>query len=277
MRQPSEIPWHAGCDIAAWMNYGLQISASGLMTSLYRQDVWSNNLANTSTTGFKPDIPMAMSRDAATVEDNVGFLPSNRLLEKLGAGVLMAPNRIQYAQGSLETTGDPMHCAIRGEGFFVVRDSADKNVDRVRLTRDGRFARNAKGVLVTAASGQMVLDTQGKSIEIPDSAPFTIQPTGSIIQNGQEIAKIDVIDVADKSGLSKLGEGLFLANLKSLQNRSSQRGDVIQGALESSGVDEITALMAVQAAARDVDGNAKMLQAHDRIVDRAINQFGRIV
>ena len=258
------------------MNYGLQISASGLMTSLYRQDVHANNLANINTTGFKPDIPMAMTRDSASVEDGLNFLPSNKLLEKLGGGVLMAPNRVNYKQGSLEYTFNDMNVALRGEGFFVVRDSSDKNTDRVRLTRDGRFARNSQGRLVLSGTGQPVLDVQGRPIDIPDSAPITIQPSGSIQQNRQEIARIQVIDIADKSKLKKLGESLFLADAEAMASKSPARADVIQGALEASGIDEIAALMNVQSAARDVDGNIRMLQAHDRVIDRAINQFGRI-
>lgn len=246
------------------------------MTSLYRQDVWANNLANINTTGYKADIPLAKARDAATVEDGLSFLPSNKLLEKLGGGVMMAPNRVNYGQGSLEYTFNDMNVALRGEGFFVVRDSSDNNSDRVRLTRDGRFARNSQGRLVLSGTGQPVLDTQGRTIEIPDAGPITIQPSGSIVQNRTEIARLQVIDIADKSKLKKLGESLFLADAEALTSKFPARADVIQGALESSGVDEITALMAVQSAARDVDGNIRMMQAHDRVIDRAINQFGRI-
>lgn len=246
------------------------------MTSLYRQDVWSNNLANVSTTGFKPDIPMAQARDAATVEDGLNFLPSNKLLEKLGGGVLMAPNRVNYGQGSLEYTFNDMNVALRGEGFFVVRDSSDNNTDRVRLTRDGRFARNSQGRLVLSGTGQPVLDTQGRAIEIPASGPITIQPSGAIQQNGQEIARLKVIEITDKSRMKKLGESLFLADADTMAASAPARADVIQGALESSGVDEIKALMAVQSASRDVDGNIRMMQAADRVIDRAINQFGRV-
>ncbi|MFN9973111.1 MAG: flagellar basal body protein, partial [Phycisphaerae bacterium] len=44
------------------MNYGVQISSSGLLGAMYRQDVFSNNLANMDTAGFKPDIPAMKQR-----------------------------------------------------------------------------------------------------------------------------------------------------------------------------------------------------------------------
>ena len=243
---------------------------------MYRQDVAANNLANINTAGFKPDIACLRTRDAATIEDGLSALPSNTLLEKLGAGVMLAPNRINQTQGSIQTTGDSMHAAIKGEGFFVIRDAADKDTNRVRLTRDGRFARNSNGRLVLSGTGQPVLDSTDKPIEIPDSAPFTIQPSGAIIQKGQEIAQLQVIEVSDKSRLKKVGEGLFAADADTISSRRRASGQVVQGAIEASAIDEVRALLDVQAASRDVEGNISMMKAHDRTIDRAINQFGRL-
>src|SRR5881396_1878551 len=118
------------------MSYGLQISASGVMTSLFAQDVYANNLANIDTPGFKADIPSIMPRQAVRQEDGLPFLPSNKLLERLGGGVLLNPNRVDFTQGSFKDTGNPLDLAISGDGFFVVRDETDKQTERVRLTRD---------------------------------------------------------------------------------------------------------------------------------------------
>ena len=38
------------------MNYGLYLSAAGTLSSMFRQDVIANNLANLNTVGFKPDM-----------------------------------------------------------------------------------------------------------------------------------------------------------------------------------------------------------------------------
>ena len=35
------------------MNYGLYLSATGVLANTYRQDVIANNLANSETVGFK--------------------------------------------------------------------------------------------------------------------------------------------------------------------------------------------------------------------------------
>ena len=38
------------------MLYGLYLSAAGVMTNSYRQDVIANNIANAETVGFKRDL-----------------------------------------------------------------------------------------------------------------------------------------------------------------------------------------------------------------------------
>ena len=54
------------------MNYGLQISASGALASMHRQDALTNNLANINTTGFKPVLTGTIHRLAARQEDKIG-------------------------------------------------------------------------------------------------------------------------------------------------------------------------------------------------------------
>jgi len=44
------------------MIYGLYLSAAGVVTSSYRQDVIANNLANSETVGFKKDLPLFQQR-----------------------------------------------------------------------------------------------------------------------------------------------------------------------------------------------------------------------
>jgi flagellar basal body rod protein FlgG len=258
------------------VNYGLQISASGLLTSMYRQDVWSNNLANVGTAGFKADYPITRQRDAVRQEDDIFHMPSNQMLERLGGGLLLDRNRLDFSQGSLDKTDDPFHLAVQGEGFFMVRESGDSTSDRVRMTRDGRFLRNAQGMLVQATSGLPVLDEQNRPINISDEAPVKIQPDGTIVQKGERIARLAFVEFPNKDMLVKKGEGLFSADSVTMSSKREASGKIVQGAIEQSSVDEVKALLSMQSAARDVSGNAGMIQAHDRTMDRAINVFGRL-
>lgn len=256
------------------MSYGLQISASGLMAALYRQDVFANNLANLDSIGFKPDVPSSYARPAVREEDNLPFLPSNALLEKLGGGAMLNPNRISFAQGSIRTTGSPLDLAIEGDGFFAVRDAGSASP---LLTRDGRFTQDASGRLVMATSGNPVLDVNDRPVVLDPQGAVRINGDGSIVQAGRVVARLRFVQVADESVLRKVGHGQFEVPADALRAAGVATGTIRQGALEESAVDEIKALLQMTGAAREVDANVELMRQHDRLSERAIASLGRVV
>jgi flagellar basal-body rod protein FlgF len=258
------------------IGYGLNLSASGALTALYRMDVMANNLANISTVGFKPELAMARQREAARPEDGLGFLPSNALLEQLGGGVMNAPNRISFSQGPLQTTGNPLDVAIDGEGFFVLRDTAASDADRFLVTRDGRFTMNQNRELVSTSSGMPVMDNQNRPIVLDGTGDVQIGPDGGIRQNGQQVAQLGVVALDDLARIAKGPGGTFIAPPDVMQRRRTAPGLVKQHALEGAAVDPIRAMLSVTGAGKAAEANFGMIQSHDRLMERAINSLGRV-
>jgi flagellar basal-body rod protein FlgF len=265
---------HADC-VGASVSQGLQISAAGAMTALYRQDVFANNLANMDSVGFKPDMPSQYARPAVRQEDGIGWMPSNALLERLGGGVMLNPNRVHFGQGSVRITGRELDVAMEGKGFLVVRDSTNNGDDQVRLTRDGRLSRNARGELVMAGSGLPVLGVNGNPIQLQDSGEITIDTSGRVSQAGKQVAQIRLIEVHNEQQLRKIGNSLFAPTAAMVDNAKAASGLLKQGALEESGVDEVRALLQMTSASREVDANVDMMRTHDRLMERAIASLGR--
>lgn len=253
------------------MNYGLHISASGLSAQIARQNVLSNNLANVHTTAFKPDVFALRSRPAARHEDGLGLLPSNALLERLSAGVMPVPTRINLAQGPLERTGNPLDLGIEGPGFFVVR--AGPGDDGLRLTRDGRFTLSPDGRLVRSADGLAVLDTSGQPIRVDPSRPVSIGEAGEIRQNGAIVARITLVSVNDPSRLSKAGGGLFRAPVN--EALSPAAGRIVPEFVEASATNAIDAMVAVTSASRAVAENASIITRINEMMGHAVNTLGR--
>jgi len=259
------------------MNYGMYISAAGAQTSLYRTDVLASNLANLNTSAFKPDVATVRQRDAVRVEDGLWNLPSNRLLERLGAGPMLADNRIDFKQGPIDTTGNELDLAIHGDGFFLVRTAQDRNTEEVRLTRDGRLALDSGGRLVRADTGHPILDDNLRPITInPELGPVQIDRDGLIRQDGYAIGRVALVDVPDRSQLTREGNGLFGAPPETLESRSRASGRIEQRAIERSGVNEIMALNDLTSAARSIQANIGMMTYSDRMMEQAITRFGRI-
>lgn len=254
------------------MDYGLQISASGALASMHQQDALTNNLANINTTGFKPVLTGTMHRLAARQEDGLPFLSSNALLEKLGAGVFAAPERIDFAQGALESSDSPFDLAIEGDGFFVVGDPASPS-----LTRDGRFTLNGDHQLVMASSGTPVLSAGDGPIHIdPLQGLVEIHADGQIFQGGVPINQIKLADVPDRTVLAKSGMGMFDSRYGAPLSLIDATGRVQQHALEASASNEIDSLMKIQSASRSAQSNLGMIDMQNRLIQSAINTFGRI-
>lgn len=258
------------------MDYGLYISATGALNAMYRQDVYSNNLANLDTVGFKPDLPMTKQRDAAPREAEDDQMRSDDLLERLGAGVNLAPNRTAFAQGSLRSTGSPLDLGIQGDGFFVVHDpSAQAGDDGLRATRDGRFVRSREGKLVNQ-NGLPVLDDSGNTITIPATGKISIDAKGVIRSGSARVATLRVVSIPSPGELMKEGAGLFRAPPGVLDDAKPATGMVRQGHLEESGVDEVSTIMRITNASRDAESNFSMISQADRLNERLINTFGRV-
>lgn len=254
------------------MDYGLQISASGALTSMHAQDVLTNNLANINTTGFKPLMTGTMFREAARIEDNLPHLSSNALLERLGSGVLSAPGMVNFAQGPLEQSSSEFDVAIQGEGFFTVGDPGNP-----ALTRDGRLALNSNGQLVMSATGTPVLDDAQNPIFIePGQGPIQIASDGVISQNGLEVTRLGISDVIDRSILAPIGGGMYAGRNGAALTLTPATGLVRQNMLEGSGSNEIDSLMKIQSASRKAQSNIGMIDLQNRLITRAINTFGRI-
>ena len=260
------------------MNYGLYLSASGVLTNLYRQDVFSNNLANVETVGFKQDLPSIRQRDPESVEEQFGSDVSKRLLDKLGGGVLAGQQRIGFNPGPTRNTGGPLDVALDApDTFFAIGvDDAQTGQSAVRLTRDGRFSRDDEGYLVTVTGGHSVLDTNDLPIRVNDDSPVTIDKAGRILQQGGKVAQLQVTSVTDTNRLVKEGQNLFRFDGQEDLRKPADLATVQPGFVEASGVDPIKALMQLIAATKSVTANGNMIRYHDLLMDRAVNVLGRV-
>lgn len=256
------------------MDYGLSISASGALTAMYRMDVLANNLANMSTAGFKPDVPVAKQRAVAPMEGEQ--TPSNQLLERLGGGVHQGVTRVNFEQGALNDSTGNLDLGIQGEGFFVLRERSEGNSDGLRLTRNGRFTLDSQSRIVHADSGMPVLSNVNDAITVNPNLPVRINGDGSVSQNGTQIARIKLAQVADTSRLAKAGQSMFVAPAEVLSSKLEASGIIRQGALEQSTVDPLSATMQITSAAREFESNITMMQMGNKMLDRAVNGLGRM-
>ncbi len=259
------------------MNYGLYLSASGVLTNQYRQDVFANNLANVNTVGFKPDIPTLRQRDPESVESHAPSAFHRQLLDRIGGGTVPGPQSLDFTPGAQQPTGNPLDVALSArDSFLAVRvDDAATGRSEVRLTRDGRMTIDAYGNLVTSAGGHAVLDDKDQPITLLPNLPAVINSEGRISQGGAAVGQLQVTGVRDEQQLLKKGQNLLGFAGRDLRT-TARDATVRSGFVEGSGVDSIRALMNLIDANKALTLNANVLKFHDQTMDRAVNTLGRV-
>jgi len=258
--------------------YGLYLSAAGVVTSAYTQDVIANNLANAETSGFKRDLALFTQRraEAQTRAGGAGRGGSmagatrSDILENIGGGLFAAPTAMDTSQGDLETTDSPMDVSVVGNGYFAV-ESGGKQY----LSRSGHFTLDRNGALVLAnGRDDRVLDKDLKPIVIDPRATVTIDKQGVIAQNNKPVAKLAFLDANPKQ-LSKYGS-TFLACSDDLKSLPAASGMVQDKALERSNVDPAIELNHLMESQRQLEANANMIRYQDTTLGRLVNDVAKI-
>lgn len=254
------------------MTYGLWLSAGGLQTNQYRQEIVTNNLANVETVGFKRDLAVIHERPVEAQQNPAGMRYRHRLLDQLGGGNWVRPTYTTFEQGGLVRTSSDLDAAIEGEGFFTVREGNEP-----RYTRDGRFTLNSEGELVMVAGGGRlkVMDETDRPIILdPKGGKIAIGRDGSIHQDKVLVGKLGVVEFADRQALKKVGKNLFRS--VGARPAAPRNSKVHGGFIERSAQNPITGLVEMIEATRAHELNARMISLQDQTIGQAVNTVGRV-
>src|SRR5690606_7149575 len=103
-------------------------SLTGLKAAQTDLNVISNNVANTSSIGFK--------KSQAIFGDLFAAAPTQTTKTVAGQGVRLSGITQQFTQGTLKPTEKTLDLAIAGDGFFAVRDrkSTRLNSSHVKIS-----------------------------------------------------------------------------------------------------------------------------------------------
>ncbi|MEM0915014.1 MAG: flagellar hook-basal body complex protein [Planctomycetota bacterium] len=260
------------------MNYGLYLSAAGVLTNRYRQDVFANNLANVHTHAFKPISPTIANRPPESIENPDRFGTANELLDRLGGGVLAGRQTVDFTVGPHEVTNQPLDVALKQPDTFFVVHARHGDTGRVetQVTRDGRFNVRHDGTLTTAA-GHVVLDPQNQPVVVPPRTPVSITESGQIVDADQRVlGALQVARVTDPGrALKPASKGTFTFVGQDTR-RPVEYVDLHTGAVEQSATMAVPTLMKLVAASKSASSNANMIRYHDTLMDRAVNTLGRV-
>lgn len=250
----------------------LYANSSGTQAATTMINNSSNNIANSTTTGYKTT---QVNFKDLLYTGPVGGTSANGLPPvgtQLGTGTGLASTTGIFTQGTITNTDQQYDLAISGNGFFQVT-LPDGTVG---YTRDGAFGVNANNQLVTA-DGNLLSPT----ITIPPgTSSVTVASDGTVTattQNGeQRVGQITLTNFQNPAGLARVGDNLFTESPASgapLTNVAGTNGlgTIRQRALESSNVDVATELVNLIVAQQTFLVNSQAIGVENTVLGETSN------
>lgn len=257
----------------------LYTGASGMLAKWTEVDVISNNLANVNTPGFKkhevlfkeePRFQMHRLFDAI-IETPRGELDNRPYIGDMGTGVRVKGEWVDFAQGAVKATGNPLDLAIWGDGFFEVERDGRKF-----YTRAGNFTLNGNGELVTL-NGDRVIGADGAPVVVGAAQMLKVQDNGLLVdQTGAALGQISLVTFENMQQLSKVGDNLFMETRGSGPSSPAPRETVIrQGYLETANADVVKEMVRLIVANRAYEANQRVITTADASLQQTFD-VGRV-
>ena len=251
------------------MNLSLYENASALRGLEQYQNVIANNIAASHVAGFKK---VAVSFEAVEGGE-IARSTHDRLRNEMPGSFPVMKNQVDFNEGEMRETNNPMDMALRGDGFFALQNA---NGDSV-YTRDGQFYVNANGNMVNSM-GHEFSDTGGSAIQtVPGGGDLSIDKEGLIYQDGQNIGQVGVFVFDDPlMDLQKVGGG-FVPKEENITPEPADPAQftIMQGYLESSNVSAIEEMIGLIEVSRAHEANQKMIKTFDQNIGKAIGTLGQ--
>jgi flagellar basal-body rod protein FlgF len=235
------------------MSQEIFIAYSGLRNRALSLEVLANNLSNLAVTGFKKDVLYS------TVFNRVRQISNDPMEIAASDAASSEKTIVDFSPGNLVRTGNPLHVALAGDGFFVVDTPSGS-----KYTRNGAFSLNSEKEIVTS-DGFPVLGENGR-IRV-DGPSLEIGAGGEVSVGGVQAGKLKIVQFEDLGRLKKAGGAFFEAPADSILLPPAKL-DVRQAHLEQANVEPMQAVSEMISLLRSFE----MLSQAIRSVSNEVNK-----
>jgi flagellar basal-body rod protein FlgF len=240
------------------MDSGMYAACTALMARTDALDTIANNLANSSTNGFR-----GRSVSFSSVLAGSGHHLSSTLNQATNSYGLLSNSRLDMQPGVLENTGNDLDVGLDGPGFLSVQTAHG-----TAYTRSGSLRLSPEGQLTTG-SGDPVLG-DGGPITIPRGATVNFGPDGTISANGAIVGKLKLVEFSPTADPQSMGTSYYTAPAKDVVDSTTTK--VHQGMLEGSNVNPIAGVVELINAQRAAEGMRHALTMIDTEIDKTASQ-----
>jgi len=238
------------------MQDGLYVALSSQIALERRLTTIADNVANSSTAGFR-----ATGVRFADVVSGAG--------EKSVSFVSTGNTYLSTNSGALRQTENPFDFAIQGDAWFAIDTPAG-----TVMTRDGRFTMLETGQLVSI-EGYPVLDPGGAPIQLdPQNGAPKAGADGSLRQNDALIGAIGLYEFDAGEDFRRFGNSgvIPLGAPRAVVDRNDV--GVVQGFIEESNVNPVLEMSNLIAVQRGFENISAAMRATDQTLGDAITALG---
>jgi flagellar basal-body rod protein FlgF len=239
------------------MLQGYYSAASAMSAALQNQDILSQNLAHAPVPGYRRQ---TLSFEEFVASQSAANDPTSS--QQLH-GANIAKHSSSFEAGAYQKTGNPLDCAIQGDGFFVI-DGPNGPL----YTRNGQFQVNTDGQLVSP-SGYTVMGSGGP-LQIPsNAAQIQIAMDGTISADNTQVGQLRVVSFNDPNQLVRAGTTLFSAPDDVTPQTST--ATIRQGYREGSNVSVVQEMVQMISGMRQYESASKALRSLSDAMQQRIN------
>lgn len=238
------------------MESGLYVALSSQVALERRLTTIADNMANTSTVGYRATGVKFEDMVSGTGSNSVSFVSSG-------------DTYIANEGGSLRETGNPLDFAIQGDAWFAIETPGG-----TVMTRDGRFSMLNTGELVTL-QGYPVLDAGGAPLQLdPLGGTPESGSDGMLRQNGRQVGAIGLFQFTPGTNFTRFGNSGIVPEGDPVPLVDRNEIGVAQGFVEDSNVNAVKEMMELIQVQRAFDQVTALMRDSEEAIGTSIRTLG---
>jgi flagellar hook protein FlgE len=241
----------------------LSTALTGLNAAETTINVVGNNLANSSTDGFKASTALFATQFLQT--QSLGSAPvglsGGTNPQQIGLGTQVASITPDFSQGTIQLSSNPSDLAIQGAGLFVIQGASGEEL----YTRDGSFQTNSQNQLVTSTGNTLLgygvndnfqLQTNSLApLSIPLGSTAVAQATQNVYLQGTLTPTGSIANTAEMLQSEVLGDSQYAAPANTTQVQDALAPDLTGTTSSTTGVGSLDGAYTYKIVYVDANGN----------------------